>query len=128
MNCTKKVLLILLPIIILFCGLSAHTTYADIKVNIKEEKTEPYSNKKDSDTVIIKNEEKTPLNNTETSSLKTYESEVDREDDSSSKKTKNTSTSLPPSFINSPSTNNPTAIKNEYWWLNNILKALDNKP
>lgn len=91
MNCTKKVLLILLPIIILFCVLSTQPTYADVKVNIKEEKTEPYSNKKDSDTVIIKNEEKTPLNNTENSTSKNYESEVDIDDKTSKKTTKNDS-------------------------------------
>lgn len=79
MNCVKKVLPILLPIIILCCCLSTFVSYADIKVNIKEEKTEPYSNKKDSDTVIIKNEEKTPLNNTESTPTKVHENNVDKD-------------------------------------------------
>ena len=62
MNCTKKVLLVLLPILILGCLFSTTISYGDVKVNITEEKTEPYSNKKDSDTVIINNDETTPLN------------------------------------------------------------------
>ena len=59
MNKKSKLLITLLPIMALCFVLCTNISYADVRVNITEEKTEPYSNSDDTNTVTIENEEKT---------------------------------------------------------------------
>lgn len=86
MNKKSKLLITLLPIMVLCCVLCTNVSYADVKVNITEEKTEPYSNVADTDTVTIENEDKTPLNNTKSAPEATYKSDVDTDNSTNSKK------------------------------------------
>lgn len=88
MNKKSKLLITLLPIMALCFVLCTNISYADVRVNITEEKTEPYSNSDDTNTITIENEDKTPLNNTKSTPKATYKSEVDTDNDNttSSKK------------------------------------------
>ena len=90
MNKKSKLLITLLSIMALCFVLCTNISYADVRVNITEEKTEPYSNSDDTNTVTIENEDKTPLNNTKSTPKATYKSEVDTDDDNAtSSKTNN---------------------------------------
>ena len=84
MNKKRKVLIAILPILVLCFVVFTNVSYADVRVNITEEKTEPYSNE-DSNTVIIENDNDTPLNNSKT----TYESQVDYDNDTSNNQENN---------------------------------------
>ena len=53
MNKKSKLLITLLPIMALCFVLCTNISYADVRVNITEEKTEPYSNSDDTNTVTI---------------------------------------------------------------------------
>lgn len=86
MNKKSKLLITLLPIMALCFVLCTNISYADVRVNITEEKTEPYSNSDDTNTITIENEDKTPLNNTKSTPKATYKSEVDNDNTTSSKK------------------------------------------
>ena len=84
MNKKRKVLLAILPIQVLCFTFCTNVAYGDVKLNITEEKTEPYSNDS-TNTVVIDDDEKTPLKGTNSTPDSIYESNIDKDDDSESK-------------------------------------------
>lgn len=84
MNKKRKILFAILPILVLCFTFCTNVAYGDVKLNITEEKTEPYSNDS-TNTVVIDNDEKTPLNGTKSTPDSIYESNIDKDGDSDSK-------------------------------------------